>query len=142
MPRSHFVHGFCVQEYLYNYEIRAMFTSTFVDHTIYRKIDYTFPNQNKLSALVELNDIKWYPYTPTLYLIKKSGWKLNCKKTKISAVFPHIYDTNDEMVNYEMLLLSYISQEICAIYEMLLLSYIHVWQEICAMLGNVRTTDL
>ena len=32
---------------------------TFVDHTIYWKIDYKFPNPNKLSALVELNEIKW-----------------------------------------------------------------------------------
>ena len=73
--------------------------------------------------------------TPTLKTIKQS--KLNCKKnkhrggssnyrtpqlnnraenqavkkTKISAV-SSMYDTNDEIVNYEMLLLSYIWQEI------------------------------
>ena len=34
---------------------------TFVDHTIYWRKDYKFPNQNTLSALVELNDIKWHP---------------------------------------------------------------------------------
>ena len=34
---------------------------TFVDHTIYWKIEYKFPNPNKLSALAELNDIKWHP---------------------------------------------------------------------------------
>ena len=62
--RSHFVQRFCVREYLYFFfynEIRAMFMFTFVDHTIYWKIDYKFPNQYKLSALIELHDIKWHP---------------------------------------------------------------------------------
>ena len=34
---------------------------TFVDHTIYWRKDYKFPNYNTLSALVGLNDIKWHP---------------------------------------------------------------------------------
>ena len=38
--------------FFYN-EIRAMSMFTFVDHTMYWKIDYKFPNQNTLSALVE-----------------------------------------------------------------------------------------
>ena len=42
-------------------------------------------------------------------------------------------DTNDENFYYEMLLLSYIWQEICAIYEMLLLHVSYIWQEICTI---------
>ena len=46
---------------------------TFVDHTIYWKIDYKFPNPNKLSALVELNEIKWLRCTTLMMrsLIKR-----------------------------------------------------------------------
>ena len=109
--RTHFVQGFFVYEvvpgffhthaeesfrtrilctrifvYFYN-EIRAMSMLTFVDHTIYWKIDYKFLNENNLSSLVELisNDT---PYTPTLKPIKQSSWKLNGFKNNIAAVLP------------------------------------------------------
>ena len=59
----------------------------FVDHTIYWKIDYKFPNQNTLSALVELNDIKWQPIYTTLNPIKQSGWKINCKNRNFGGYF-------------------------------------------------------
>ena len=84
-PMSHFI------------QLRIICTRmfTFVDHTIYWKIDYKFPNPNKLSALVELNEIKWLRCTtlmmrwlikrcfcyPTVYL-----WQEICAKLVVGKV--------------------------------------------------------